>query len=121
MISRLKTAWESEYHEWYKRDLSKKVYVYWWVDEIYLQARMEDAKDCVLVVIGVNEQGQKELIALEDGFRESKESWLKLMHHLQLLGLKNGPQVAVGDGALWFWLSGTRSFSKNPASTLLVT
>jgi len=64
---------------------------------------MKDAKDCVLVVIGVNEQGQKELVALEDGFQESKESWLDLMHHLQSLGLKNGPQVATGDGALGFW------------------
>lgn len=103
VIGRLKSAWEGEYEQWNKRDLSKKTYVYWWVDGIYLQARMEDAKDCVLVVIGVNDQGQKELIALEDGFRESKESWLDLINNLKKIGLKKGPEVATGDGALGFW------------------
>jgi putative transposase len=112
VISRLKSAWESEYYQWHKRDLSKKTYVYWWVDGIYLQARMEDARDCVLVVIGVNDQGQKELIALEDGFRESKESWLELINHIKSLGLKNGPEVATGDGALGFWAAIRETFPK---------
>jgi putative transposase len=103
VISRLKSAWEGEYSAWNRRDLAKKTYVYWWVDGIYLQARMEDAKDCVLVVIGVNEQGQKELLALEDGFRESKESWLDLIRNLKKQGLQKGPEVACGDGALGFW------------------
>ena len=112
VISRLKSVWEAEYYQWNKRDLSKKTYVYWWIDGIYLQARMEDAKDCVLVVIGVNEQGQKELLALEDGFRESKESWLDLIDNLKKLGLKEGPQVASGDGALGFWAAVSEAYPK---------
>jgi putative transposase len=110
VICRLKSVWESEYHLWHKRDLSKKRYIYWWVDGIYLQARMEDARDCVLVVIGVDERGQKELIALEDGFRESKDSWLELINNLKNLGLKSGPEVAVGDGALGFWAAIREAF-----------
>lgn len=101
VISRLKAGWEEEYHGWNKRDLSKKKYVYWWADGIYLQARMEDARDCVLVLMGVTEKGNKELIAIQDGFRESKESWLELLRSLR--GLKVAPKVAVGDGALGFW------------------
>lgn len=112
VISRLKSAWEGEYSAWSSRDLSKKTYVYWWVDGIYLQARMEAAKDCVLVVIGVNEQGQKELLALEDGFRESKESWLDLINQLKKQGLQKGPQVACGDGALGFWAAVSEAYPK---------
>jgi transposase-like protein len=112
VISRLKSAWEGEYSAWNSRDLSKKTYVYWWVDGIYLQARMEAAKDCVLVVIGVNEQGQKELLALEDGFRESKESWLDLINQLKKQGLQKGPQVACGDGALGFWAAISEAYPK---------
>lgn len=74
VISRLKSAWEAEYQAWNERDLSNKNYVYWWVDGIYLKARMEEAKTCVLVVIGVDDKGQKELIAIQDGYRESKDS-----------------------------------------------
>jgi transposase-like protein len=103
VISRLKSIWEDEYNAWHKRDLSLKQYVYWWVDGIYLQARMEDAKDCVLVIMGVTEQGKKELIAIEDGFRESKASWAALIANIKGRGLKIGPKVAVGDGALGFW------------------
>jgi putative transposase len=113
VIGRLKSVWEAEYHQWHKRDLSKKRYVYWWVDGIYLQARMEDAKDCVLVIIGVNEEGQKELLALEDGFRESKESWLELINHLKKLGLRSGPEVATGDGALGFWAAMRDAYPKS--------
>ncbi len=101
VISRLKASWEEEYQGWNKRDLSKKKYVYLWADGIYLQARMEDARDCVLVLMGVTEKGNKELIAIQDGFRESKESWLELLRNLK--GLKVAPKVAVGDGALGFW------------------
>ena len=73
---------------------------------------MEAAKDCVLVVIGVNEQGQKELLALEDGFRESKESWLHLIKHLKKQGLQKGPEVACGDGALGFWAAISEAYPK---------
>ena len=87
-ISKLKANWEQEYIHWNKRDLTGKEYVYWWVDGIYLQARMEEAKNCVLVIIGVTPNGIKELVGLEVGFRESKESWLLLLNQLKENGLK---------------------------------
>lgn len=102
-ISRLKEKWEEEYMQWTQRFLSRENYVYWWVDGIYFQARMEEAKDCVLVIIGVTDQGVKELIAIEDGYRESKESWKDLLNSLKHRGLKKPPKLAVGDGALGFW------------------
>jgi putative transposase len=110
VISRLKGAWESEYEKWQKRDLSLKNYVYWWADGIYLKARMEDAKNCVLVVIGVDEYGKKELLAIEDGYRESKESWKNLIRSLKERGLSKSPKVAVGDGALGFWSAISEEF-----------
>lgn len=103
VISRLKTKWEDEYKDWQKRSLKGKKYVYLWADGIYLQARMEDSSECVLVIIGVTEQGDKELIAIEAGHRESKESWLCLLRDIQHRGLKTAPKLAVGDGALGFW------------------
>lgn len=103
VISRLKMKWEDEYSAWCKRDLSGKHYVYLWADGIYLQARMEASKDCVLVIVGVDVFGKKELIAIEDGYRESKESWLNLLKDLKARGLKRPAKVAVGDGSLGFW------------------
>jgi len=103
VISRLKTKWETEYEDWGKRDLKNKKYVYLWADGIYLSARMEDAKSCVLVIIGVTPEGKKELLAIEDGFRESKDSWQSLLRNLKDRGLTCGPELAVGDGALGFW------------------
>ena len=73
---------------------------------------MEDARDGVLVIIGVNDRGEKELLALEDGFRESKESWLEVINHLKSLGLNKGPQVVTGDGALGFWAAICDSYPK---------
>jgi putative transposase len=110
VISRLKSAWEGEYGNWQHRDLSLRNYVYWWADGIYLKARMEDAKDCVLVVIGVDEYGKKELLAIEDGYRESKESWKSLIRSLKERGLSRPPKVAVGDGALGFWSAISEEF-----------
>jgi transposase-like protein len=110
VICRLKTAWESEYEQWQKRDLSLKNYAYLWADGIYLKARMEDAKDCVLVVIGVDEYGKKELLAIEDGYRESKDSWKNLIRSLKDRGLSKAPKVAVGDGALGFWSAISEEF-----------
>ena len=103
VISRLKCSWEQEYSQWNKRNLSKKQYVYWWADGIYLSARMEEARSCVLVILGVTTRGEKELIAIQDGFRESKESWRHLLLSLQAQGLQAGPQLAIGDGAMGFW------------------
>ena len=112
VISRLKAVWEEEYNTWRRRDLNGKKYVYFWADGIHLQARMEDAKECVLVIIGVTEQGHKELITIEDGHRESKESWLTVLNNIKKRGLKSGPKLAVGDGALGFWGALTETYGK---------
>lgn len=103
VISRLKAQWLDEYQAFLKQDLSNKQYVYWWVDGLYVQARMEAEKTCLLVIVGVNAKGEKELVTLTDGFRESKESWLEVLHDLQERGLKQGPFLATGDGNLGFW------------------
>lgn len=103
VVTRLKAKWEDEYSNWCKQNLSSKHYVYLRADGIYLQARMEDSKDCVLVIMGVDEYGKKELIAIADGYRESKESWLSLLRDLKDRGLKRSAKVAVGDGSLGFW------------------
>lgn len=103
VISRLKSQWEGEYHTWNQRRLELKRYVYWWADGVHLQARMEASAECVLVLIGVTEQGNKEVIAIEGGVRESKESWLMLLRSLYDRGLKKPAKLAVGDGALGFW------------------
>jgi putative transposase len=112
VISRLKSAWEDEYNAWRKRDLSKKRYVYFWADGIHLQARMEDSAECVLVIVGVTEQGNKELITIEGGHRESKESWMSVLQDLKNRGLRNGPKLAVGDRALGFWGALTEVYGK---------
>lgn len=101
VISRLKFVWEEEYLTWSSRTLAEKRYVYWWVDGVGFSIRDDDRR-CVLVVMGVNEQGHKELIALYDGYRESTESWLSLLRDLKSRGMK-APVIAVGDGALGFW------------------
>jgi transposase-like protein len=103
VISRLKSQWEEEYEQWNQRSLAGEHFVYWWVDGIYFQARMEESKDCILVIMGVRDNGMKELIAISDGYRESKDSWLDLLNNLKRRGLKKAPKVAVGDGALGFW------------------
>ena len=112
VISRLKSAWENEYDDWRKRDLSKKQYVYFWADGIHLQARMEDSADCILVIVGVTEQGEKELLTIEGGHRESKASWLSVLQNLKSRGLKKAPKLAVGDGALGFWGALTEEYSE---------
>lgn len=112
VISRLKITWENDYENWRKRRLDGKRYVYIWADGIHLQARMEDAPECVLVIIGVTEQGNKELIAIEAGHRESKESWLCLLRDMRSRGLNDAPYVAVGDGALGFWGALTEVYGK---------
>jgi len=102
-ISRLKARWEDDYQSWSQRDLSGSRYVYFWVDGVYFNVRMDDAKQCILVIIGVTEEGIKEFVAIEDGYRESEESWLLVLRGLKQQGLEIGPELAVGDGALGFW------------------
>jgi transposase-like protein len=101
-ISRLKQHWIDEHRSWCQRDLSQKRYVYWWADGIYSNVRM-DNRLCLLVIIGVTEHGHKELVAVEDGFRESEDSWSELLLGLRERGLTTSPKLAVGDGALGFW------------------
>ena len=101
-ISRLKERWIDEHREWRQRDLSDKRYVYLWVDGIYSNVRLDD-RLCLLVVMGVTEHGRKELIAVEEGYRESEASWLELLNGLVARGLTNSPKLATADGALGFW------------------
>jgi putative transposase len=103
VVSRLKSVWLDEWKVWKKRDLSRKRYVYIWADGVYCKARMEDEKQCLLVIVGADETGKKELIAVEDGTRESKLSWSEVLLDLKERGLDQGFEVAVGDGALGFW------------------
>ena len=102
-VGRLKVAWSEEHARWSKRDLSAKRYVYFWADGIHVQARLEDAAQCLLVIIGATPEGKKELVGLIDGVRESAQSWKELLLDLKRRGLTIGPELAVADGALGFW------------------
>ena len=102
-IGRLKDGWLDEHTAWQKRDLSAKRYVYIWADGIHLQARLEDEKQCILVLIGATPEGKKELIGFQVGVRESAQSWRELMIDVKQRGLQIAPDIAVGDGALGFW------------------
>lgn len=101
-VGRLKTVWQQDYQQWQKRSLEGKCYVYFWVDGIYCNVRMDD-KQCLLVIIGATDKGEKELVAIEGGFRESELSWKQLLLDLKSRGLTTAPQLAIGDGALGFW------------------
>src|ERR1700752_4995361 len=103
VISRLTAEWQGEYERWQKRDLSARRYVYVWADGVFLQARMEDHGECMLVLIGATPEGKKELIGFQVGVRESAQSWRELLIDLKSRGLSIAPEVAVGDGALGFW------------------
>ena len=103
VVARLKGVWMEEYRLWRRAKLGKDRWVYLWVDGIYSGLRAEDARLCALAVIGVNERGQKKLLALEDGVRESKQSWREVLLALKGRGLTMPPRLAVGDGALGFW------------------
>lgn len=102
-ISRLKELWRLEYEQWRKRDLGHKEYVYIWVDGIHFGVRLADASQCILVVIGADADGKKELLAMADGYRESEQSWKELLLDLKQRGLQIEPKLATGDGALGFW------------------
>ena len=102
VVSRLKAEWEEERDQWMVRDLSRERWVYLWVDGIYSGLRSEEVKLCSLVVIGVNDQGEKKFLTIEDGVRESIQSWREVLLNLKARGM-NVPKLAVGDGALGFW------------------
>jgi transposase-like protein len=102
-IARLKDGWTDEHQSWLKRNLSAKRYVYMWADGIYVQARLEDHAQCLLVIIGATLEGKKEFVGITDGVRESAQSWRELLLDLKRRGLAIGPELAVADGALGFW------------------
>jgi len=103
-IARLTNEWEAEYRAFQQRSLADRDYVYVWVDGVHFNVRLEDDRLCTLVMIGVRPDGTKELIAVEDGYRESAESWKTVLRDLKRRGMRP-PVVAVGDGALGFWVA----------------
>ena len=102
-ITRLKSGWEQEHEEWCQRPLEGKEYVYVWADGIHTNIRLEEDRQCILVLMGATKDGEKELIAMTDGHRESAQSWSELLLDVKRRGLKTAPKIAVGDGALGFW------------------
>ena len=99
---RLKEEWQQEYESWKKRPLRGR-YVYLFADGLYLKAGGEQDKTAVLVVLGVDEQGHKELLAMEEGYRESTEAWAETLRSLKARGVTEAPLLAIGDGALGLW------------------
>jgi putative transposase len=105
-VVRLKKQWEQDFRQWTRRDLAGARYVYFWADGIHFNVRLEDTeskRQCILVIIGARADGTKELVAVLDGYRESKLSWMELLSSLKERGLSQGPKLAIGDGALGFW------------------
>jgi len=102
-ICRLKELWRLEYEQWRQRSLSDKEYAYVWADGIYFGVRLEDARQCMLIIIGATKEGRKELLGLTDGYRESEASWKELLLELKERGLTVDPKLAIGDGSLGFW------------------
>ena len=102
-VTRLKGLWEQEYHDWSKRSLAGKQYVYVWADGVHFNIRLEGGRQCILVLMGATADGKKELIAIQDGHRESEQSWKELLLDVQARGLVIEPKLAIGDGALGFW------------------
>ena len=102
-VTRLKTVWEDEYQTWNQRSLESKHYVYLWADGVYFNVRLEEDRQCLLVLLGATPDGKKELIAVAAGHRESEQSWLALLLDCKARGMKVDPLLATGDGALGFW------------------
>ena len=102
VITRLVAQWQVDYQTFCQRDLSDRDYVYVWADGIHFRVRLEQARLCCLVIVGVRADGTKELVAVADGERESTDSWAELLRDLRRRGMQ-APVVAVGDGALGLW------------------
>lgn len=102
-VTRLKAAWEEEHRAWSQRSLKDKRYVYVWADGVHFNIRLEEGRQCILVLMGATADGKKELIAIADGFRESEQSWKELLLDCKARGLEIEPHLAIGDGALGFW------------------
>jgi len=102
-VVRLKAVWETDFKAWNRRDLTGKRYAYIWVDGIHFNIRLEEHRQCILVVMGATADGTKELLAVQDGYRESAQSWKEVLLDLKARGLVIDPELAIGDGALGFW------------------
>jgi len=120
-IVRLKKGWEQEYKGWALRDLREKEYVYFWADGVYFNIRLEDERSCILVIMGCNLKGEKELLALSDGYRESELSWIEMLRDLKARGLEIPPKLAIGDGSLGFWAALGKEFPQDGMAALLGT
>src|SRR5215210_1728646 len=118
-ITRLVKGWEAEYAAFRRRDLADRDYVYVWADGVHFNVRLDDDRLCTLVVIGARPDGTKEVIAVEDGYRESTESWLTLLRDLQRRGMR-APVVAVADRALGFWAAARDAWPETQAETCWV-
>jgi transposase-like protein len=101
-VSRLLGAWQADYQAFCGRDLTDRDYVYVWADGVHFRVRLEQARLCCLVIVGVRADGTKELVAVADGERESTDSWSEVLRDLRRRGMR-APVVAVGDGALGRW------------------
>ena len=110
-IVRLKEHWAEEYETWNKRSLKGEQYVYLWADGIYCNVRLDEERQCLLVIIGATADGRKQLLAVADGFRESELSWTAVLEDLKARGLEEAPKLAVGDGALGFWAALRKVFA----------
>ena len=102
-ITRLIQQWQEEYKDWSKRSLEDKRYIYLWADGVYFNIRLEEDRQCILVLMGATQDGRKELLAIVDGYRESEQSWTELLLDVKSRGLAVDPKLATGDGALGFW------------------
>lgn len=102
-VLRLRKEWKEDYERWTTRRLESKKYVYLWADGVYLQARLEQEKQCILVIIGATPEGKKELVGFMDGYRESTQSWHELLVDLKARGLSVPALLAIGDGGMGFW------------------
>jgi len=102
-VSRLLEGWQAECQKWSKRSLADKHYVYLWVDGVHFNIRLEEDRQCILVLMGATADGKKQLVAISDGYRESEQSWLELLLDVKSRGLSIDPKLAIGDGALGFW------------------
>jgi len=111
-IARMKEIWEKEYRDWNARRFDEIRYVYIWADGIYFNIRLDEARPCLLVIMGATENGRKELIGIHDGIRESKESWKDFLQSLKARGLTIDPMLAIGDGALGFWSAVEEEFPR---------
>jgi len=102
-ITRLLGVWQDEYKAWNRRSLAGRQYIYLWADGIHFNVRLEEDRQCILVLMGATADGKKELIAVVDGYRESEQSWFSLLLDCKQRGLTTDPKLATADGGLGFW------------------